>query len=443
MRSQESTRGNIFLLARLLVAWATAAGCCGTVRAADWAGWRGPNRQGKCLETGLLKAWPEGGPKLLWEMSGLGTGYSSLAVVGGKFYTMGDIQLKEPGQDRSGKVQCVIACDLATRKQLWAAEVGPPHDDGPRCTPTVDADRAYAIGTSGDVVCVALADGKVIWTKNLQKDLEGGSNPGWRFSESPLIDGDRLLCTPGGHKAVIAALDKKSGGVIWKCSMPDIGDRGSNEAGYSSIVITDVGGIKQYVQLTNEGMVGVAAKDGRFLWGYNKIANGTANIPTAVVFEDYVFCSTAYGTGSALLRLVPEGDAIRAEEVYFLDSGTFQNHHGGFVMVGDYIYGGHGHNSGAPTCVEAKTGKIMWRAEQPGGGSAAVLYADGHLYFRYQDDAVALIEATPEEYNLKGKFKLPRRDGMSGPGWSHPVISDGRLYLRHADVLLVYDISAK
>ncbi|MBL7189123.1 MAG: PQQ-binding-like beta-propeller repeat protein [Phycisphaerae bacterium] len=408
-----------------------------TCRAGDWPQWRGPNRDGICDETGLLTSWPEGGPKLLWEISGLGKGYSTLAIVGDRFYTMGDVSVG------SETVQCILAYDLSTHERLWTAEVGEPHSDGPRGTPTVDNGLIYAVGTGGNVVCVSADSGELRWSKNLQKDLGGGKNPGWRFSESPLIDGDRLLCTPGGRDAVMAALDKKTGELIWKCSMPDIGPKGKDEAGYSSIVAADIAGVRQYVQLTNKGLVGVAAKDGRFLWGYNPIANDVANISTPVVCGDSIFCSTAYGTGSALVKLSKTGDGVSAEEVYFLDANTFQNHHGGFVRIGEYIYGGHDHGKGKPTCVEVKTGKIMWQADQPGGGSAAVLYADGHLYFRYQDDVLALIEANPHEYNLKSTFKLPRRKGMSGNGWAHPVIVDGKLYVRHADVLLVYDVKAR
>lgn len=411
----------------------TALGYDNACRAADWPQWRGPNRDGICSETGLLESWPEDGPKLLWEISGLGKGYSGFSIVDGKLYTMGDISI----------MQCVFAYDLSTRKRLWVAEVGPTHKDGPRGTPTIDDGYVYAIGTDGDVVCVAADTGKAIWSKNFQRDLGGGENPHWKFSESPLVDGDKLLCTPGGRDAVMVALDKKTGELIWKCSMPDIGPKGKDEAGYSSIVVAETDGVRQYVQLTNKGLIGVAADDGRFLWGYNKIANKVANVATPVLYGDYVFCSTSYFTGSALLKLTAAGGGVYAKEVYFIDDKTFQNHHGGFVRVGDYIYGGHGFNKGEPTCLEIKTGKVMWQEDQPGRGSTAVLYADGRLYFRYENDVLALIEATPASYNLVSTFKLPNRPGMSGPGWAHPIIVDGKLYVRHADVLLVYDVKAR
>jgi outer membrane protein assembly factor BamB len=350
---------------------------------------------------------------------------------------MGDISLD------SGQAQCVLAYDLAAHERIWAAKVGPIHNDGgPRCTPTVDNGLVYAIGTSGDLVCLDAKTGSVRFSRNFENDL-GGKNPDWRYSESPLIDGDKLLCTPGGRDAVMAALNKKTGELIWKCSMPDIGGKGKDEAGYSSIVVTEAGGVRQYVQLTNKGLIGVAAKDGRFLWGYSKIANNVANIPTPIVYGNFIFCSTAYSTGSVLLELTAGGDGVDTKEIYFLNANTLQNHHGGLVRVGDYIYGGHGHGQGKPICIEAKTGKVMWQKDQPGGGSAAVLYADGNLYFRYEDNTLALIEADPQNYNLISTFKLPNKPGMSGPGWSHLVIVDGRLYVRHSDVLMVYDIKSK
>jgi outer membrane protein assembly factor BamB len=411
-----------------------------TVRGEDWPQWRGPNRDGICRETGLLQQWPEGGPTLLWEITGLGSGFSTVSIADGKLYSMGDRDAA------GGKAQFVYTYDLQTRKELWAARVGPGYTDtngGPRGSVTVDGSLAYAIGTEGDVVCVDVQDGKIVWTKNLLTDLGGTRNITWKFSESPLVDGDKLLCTPGGHKAAIAALNKKTGELIWQTAMPDIGPNGKDEAGYSSIVISNGAGVKQYVQMTGEGLIGVRAADGKFLWGYNRIANRAANIATPIVDGDYVFGSTAYNTGTALLKLEPDGAGVKAKEVYWLDDNTFQSHHGGVVEVGNYVYGGHDQNKGEPTCIEWRTGKVMWHeAKQPGGGSGCVLYADGCLHWLYEDGTVALVQATPKEYNLKGAFKLPERPTATGKAWAHPVISDGRLYLRHGDVLFCYDVKA-
>ncbi len=413
-----------------------------TACAEDWTQFRGPDRNGVCRETGLLKQWPEGGPKLLWELSGLGVGLSDVAIAGGKFYSMGDRDIE--GQ----KAQYIYAYDLGTRKELWHTKVGPAHavqDGGPRGTPTVDGGFAYAISTEGDVICVTLDTGKIVWTKNLVKDLGGAKNITWKFSESPLIDGDKLVCTPGGHGAIMAALNKKTGDILWRTVVAaDLGPKGKQEAGYSSIVISQGAGVKQYVQLTNEGVIGVAADTGTLLWSYNRVANGVANIPTPIIDGDFVFCATGYNTGAALLKLSAADGGVKAEEVYWVDAKSFQNTHGGFVKVGDHIYGGIGHNQGRPTCLDFKTGKVRWyEAKQPGKGSSGVLYADGHLYFMYEDGLVALIEATSDKYNLKSTFKLPERPTAAGNAWTHPVISDGKLYLRHGDILFCYDVKAR
>jgi outer membrane protein assembly factor BamB len=281
-------------------------------------------------------------------------------------------------------------------------------------------------------------DGAVVWTKDFAKDFNAPSR-GWGFCESLLVDGEKLLCSPGSKNALMVALNKLTGEVIWQCKVPDkINTEQGN--GYSSIVIAEVGGVKQYINLfcTGVGLAGVEAKTGKLLWNYRKVSNGTAAIPTAIVKDDYVFASSGYNTGAVLLKLVPDGKGgIDAKEEYFLNGGKLQNHHGGMIMVGDHIYGGNGHDNGQPFCLEWKTGKVAWLEKRgAGGGSAAVVFADGHLYFRYQDGRMALIEATPKEYNLKSSFNVP----LSNPGWQHPVIYHGRLYLRGNDQILCYDI---
>ena len=400
----------------------------------DWPQFRGPQRDGKCTETGLLAQWAEGQPKLLWKLAGLGRGYSTVAIADGRILTMGDRQLQ------GEKSQVVMAFDLATRKELWATWVGPPHSDGSRCTPTVDGALTYAVGTDGDLVCVETATGKLVWNKNFKKDFGGFMMSVWKFSESPLVDGNKLICTPGGPEATLVALDKKTGETIWKCAVPKLGGKGKDGAGYSSMVVAEIEGVRQVVQIFGRGVVGVAVDSGKFLWGYNDIANGVANITTPVVHGNHVFVSTAYGTGSALLKIVREGDGFKAEKVYFLDAKTFTNHHGGVILVGDCIYGGHGQNNGDPTCIDFLTGKIVWQQKAIGKGSAAVLYADGNLIFRYQQTGlVALVEATPKGLHVKGRFEPAANDG---PAWAYPVIHDGRLYLRSHDTLMCYDLRA-
>jgi outer membrane protein assembly factor BamB len=263
---------------------------------------------------------------------------------------------------------------------------------------------------------------------------------GWRYSESPLVDGDKVIVTPGSSSSTLVALDRLTGKVIWRCAAGDISDRGADGAGYSSAVIAQVGRVRMYIQQYGRGVIGVHAGTGKLLWSYDRVANGTANITTPVVKEPYVFVSNAYGSGSACLKITATGDTARVEEIRFIPPRTFQNHHGGVVAVGGYIYGGHGQNAGAPTCIELATGKVMWQAAAPARGSASVLCADGKLIFRYEDGQVALIAASPSGFRLLGKFAPPP---MAGPAWAHPVVLDGRLYLRHNDVLLCYDVRQK
>jgi outer membrane protein assembly factor BamB len=400
----------------------------------DWPGFHGPHRRSVSTERGLLKEWPENGPGLLWTIEGLGRGLSNISIVGGRLFTMGDRPI-----DGEAQGQFVIAYDLQTREEIWATEIGEPFENGPRCTPTVDGDLVYALGTDGRLVCLEIATGNVRWQRNLVDDFDGKIMSIWKYSESPLIDGDRLICTPGGKETALVALDKHTGQLTWKCAVPLLGEKGADGAAYSSAVVAELAGVRQYVQLLGRGVVGVEAETGRFLWGYNRIANNVANITTPTVQGNYVFVSTAYSTGSALLEIVADGDQYRVEEVYFIGPRDFQNHHGGVVLVDGHIYGGHRPNRGDPTCIDASTGEVCWTERAPASGSAGVLYADGHLVFRYDRGDVVLIEATPKEYRIKGQFTAITNEG---PAWAHPVIHQGKLYLRHADVLACYDLRA-
>lgn len=398
------------------------------ILAAEWPTWRGADRTAVSPETGLLDRWDAAGPPLAWQIDGLGRGYSSVAIAGGKAFTLGQ---------RQGQAQ-LIAIDLASRKELWAARVG---GGSPNSTPTVDGDLVFALGRDGDLLCTDANTGRELWRASFPRDFGGKMMSGWGYSESPLVDGNNLICTPGADDAIMAALNKRTGKVVWKTRMQNIGGNGGDGAAYSSPVISQAAGVKQYVQIVGRGLIGVSAQNGQLLWGYNRIANGTANIPTPLVKGDYVFCSTGYGTGAALLKVTRSGRQLRAVEQYFLPAKEMQNHHGGMILLGKYIYCGHGHNEGFPLCVDMETGKIQWFGGRgAGSGSAAVVYADGHIYFRYQDGTMALVEARPDGYNLKGKFKLA---SVRGESWPHPVISDGKLYLRDQEVLMCYDIAAR
>lgn len=392
----------------------------------DWPSWRGPLRDGISREQGLLKQWPSDGPPRLWSSRGLGSGFSSLAIVGDKIYTMGK---------KAGKVHLIcVARDDGS--MIWETPVGDGND--PNCTPTVDQETGLVYGLShqGDLLCASANDGAVVWRKNFPNDFGGRMMSMWGYSESPLIDGDRLICTPGSDRAVMAALDKKTGATIWQTPMQE------GSAGYASPVISHAGGIKQYVNLVGKGLIGVRAADGEPLWHYPRVANTTANVPTPLVDGNFVFCSSGYGDGgSALLELKRQGPTMRYREVYYKDNRALQNHHGGMVLIDGKVYMGHGHNQGFPRCVDLRSGRTLWGDGQrgPGKGSAAIVAADGYLYFRYEDGIVALIEASPRGYQLKGEF---RAASVNGKAWAHPVIAGKRLYLRDQDELHCYDIDA-
>ena len=395
--------------------------------ATDWNQWRGPQRDGISTETGLLRQWTGDGPPLLWKVEGLGKGYASMSVVDGCIFTLGSQDGKEH----------LVALSAQDGRKLWSLPFGDgDHSNG---TPTVDGDRVYAVGLEGDLICAHAKTGKKIWSRNFGADFGGQMMTGWGYSESPLVDGDRLICSPGAKDAMIVALDKTTGKTIWKAAVPDLGDQGKDGAGYSSIVVSEAAGVRQYVQLTGRGVISVRASDGQFLWGYNRIANDVANIPTPLVSGNFVFCSTGYGTGAALLEVQREGNELKVREVYFLPADKFQNHHGQMIQIGPHVFAGHGHNNGFPICLELQSGQVVWGGKQrgPGSGSAAIAYADGLLVFRYQNGTVALIEATPEAYRLKGEFKPAFQEDNS---WAHPVIVDGKLLLREQNVLMCYDV---
>lgn len=387
----------------------------------DWPQWRGPERTGISRETGLLTQWPPAGPPVVWTVTNAGGGYGSIAVSGERVFVQG----------MRGGQSIVSVLNRADGKGLWSKALGPSGNGGgqgpgPRGTPTVDGDRVYVLTENGDLAALRVADGTAIWQRNILRDF-GGRNISWDVSESPLIDGNSVIVTPGGRNAGMVALDKMTGRTVW------ITKELSDEAGYASPIVADILGVRTIMTLTGGAGVGVRASDGKLMWRDGAAANNTANITTPVYGDNKVFYSSSYGTGGALLALRAEGGELRAQQVYF--TREMQNHHGGIVLVNGYLYG---YNNSILTALEFGTGKMAWRHRAVGKGS--VSYADGHLYILSEDNVVGLVEATPAGYREKGRFTI-RDQGY--PSWAHPVISGGRLYLRNQGMLAAYDIRAR
>ena len=387
---------------------------------ADWPQWRGPARNGLSNESGLMAEWPASGPPLVWSTSNLGAGYGSVAVTGERIFVQGLL----------GRESTVSSLNRADGVLVWSKVLGPTSNNdrgpGPRGTPTTDGDRLYVLTESGDLACLNAQDGALLWQRNLVRDF-GGRNPPWLISESPLVDGNIVFVTPGGRNGGIVALDKMSGATIW--ASQELGDA----AGYASIIIADVQGVRTLMTLTAEAGVGVRASDGKLMWRYPRVANGIANVTTPIFHDDKVFYTSAYGRGGVLLGLSAEGGEVSAEEIYF--TRAMQNHHGGVVLVDGYLYG---FSNSILTCLEFVTGNMMWRHRSVGKGS--LTYADGHLYILSENNTVGLAEAVPDGYREKGRFRIAYQ---GWPSWAHPVVSGGRLYIRNQGTLASYNIRAR
>ncbi len=391
-----------------------AAMCVGGAQAgaakADWPGWRGPNRDGKSPDTGLLKEWPAEGPKLLWEVNDIGVGFSSVAVTGGTVYTSGD---------KAGKLM-VFALDLDGKK-LWEAEHGGAcgGPDGSRSTPVIDTGRLYIINGAGLIGCYDARTGERKWTREMKEF--GGRRPGWSYSESVLIYKNLAIVTPGG-KSCIVALDKTTGEKVWASEGFDGG------AQYSSCIAFTFEGVPLIVNGTHGGIVGVDARDGKVHFSDPWSAGNTANCTTPVYADGYLFWSNGYGKGGVCLKLKAEGGKVTAERAWTTD---FASHHGGYIVHDGYIYG----DTGRVACLELKTGKKMWSAQGMGKGS--LCFADGMLYlFGERGGRAALATCSPEGMEIKGQVQVKGK----GPSWAHPVVVGGRLYLRYDTNLYCFDV---
>jgi len=543
----------------------------------DWPQWQGPDRTAHSKETALLKEWPKEGPPLAWKVKGLGGGDSTPSVAAGRIY----------GMSHRGADEFVWALSEKDGKEIWDVRIAPAHStswpqskEGPSATPTVDGDRLYVMGLAGNVACLQVADGKVVWQRNLKTDFNGRS-PMWDYRESPLVDGDKVICTPGGAETTMVALNKLTGETIWKTIVPDrgtagapqnpgfggnrpsmmqidpvlstldadhnkdisadelaaaptallkldknqdgklsedevsrqMGERGGQGEGqrrgrgpgimrmlkalsaldadengvideaeiknavvalqkldanhdgklteeevgmknmgpqdtsvaYSSAIAIDFGGQRQYVQFLATTVAGVAAADGKFLWRYDKPANGMhLNISTPIYYDGQVFAASAYGAGGGLVRLKKNANGeINAEEVWF--SKSMENHHGGVILHDGALFGANGGNGGGYlACLDFKTGEVLWNekdSDKRRVTKGAVAFADGRIYYRTEEGPVVLIEPSRKEYLERGRFDQPERTDK--PAWAHPVIANGKLYIRDQDTLFCYDVKAK
>jgi len=391
----------------------------GQTPTSDWPQWRGPDRNGISKEKGLLQAWPANGPAVVWTISGLGAGYGSMAIRGNRIFV----------QASRNRQSFVDALDRANGKTVWSHSMGPAGDNdqgpGPRSTPTLDGDRVYVLSEGGQLACLRATDGTPVWQRNILSEF-GGRNIRWLISESPLIDGNNLIVTPGGRGAGIVSLDKITGKTVWQSKEL------SDEAGYSSAVIAEVGGVRAYTTITSAAGVGVRASDGKLLWRYTPAANNTANITTPVVAGNQVFYTSAYNTGSGMVNLTAKGTEIQATEAYF--TREMQNHHGGVVLIGTTLYGFH---NAILTALDFASGKMLWRDRSVGKG--AVVYADNRLYMLSENNVVGLAEVTPTGYKETGRFMIA---DQGRPSWAHPVVSGGQLFIRNQGTLTVYNVSA-
>jgi outer membrane protein assembly factor BamB len=402
------------------------------VAAVDWAQWRGPQRTGVSAEKGLADQWPQAGPVLVWQVGAIGNGYGSPSVVGDRIYLLSNEGLEN---------EFVQALDAKDGRQIWSQRIGnvgnpdqqPPYPAA-RSTPTVDGQLLYAFSSDGDLACLETATGRVRWQKNVRREF--GGKPGtWAYAESPLVDGDVVVCAPGGPDATIVALNKLTGDVVWKCPVPVSGAE-PEDAGYASTIVVDAGGKKQYVQFLSKGVVGVEAASGTFLWRYDRTGGSPANIATPVAQGEYVYTPNRRD-GSGLVKLAASQGGVTAEQIYL--KRELPNAIGGSVIVGNYLYGT---TQQGLICVEFVTGEEKWRNASIGVSS--ICAADGMLFLHGENGEVALVEASPVEYRERGRFAPPNPPTLASQGekaWAYPAVANGRLYIRNKNVLWCYDVA--
>ncbi|MDA7633612.1 PQQ-like beta-propeller repeat protein, partial [bacterium] len=385
----------------------------------SWPQWRGPNRDGKSTETDLLEKWPEQGPTIVWKATKLGDGYATPSVDQGKIF----------GTGYRGDNEFAWALNESDGSLLWETRTADAEKDvgyghGPRSTPTVSGPQVFTLGAGGHLTCLETSTGTILWQRNLKEDFEGKMMSGWGYSESVLVDGDRVLCSPGGKNGTVVCLNRNTGKQVWRTTQ--LKDR----AAYTSITKEIVHGTIQYITLTGETVAGIAPSNGRLLWQAERRGK-TAVVPTPIYHDGKLFVTSGYNVGSNLFEVTKKNDRFTAKQSYA--NRNIKNHHGGAILVGDHVYASSGP---ILVCLELSTGEIAWDQRSVGKGS--LTYADGHLYLRSEKGPIALIEANPNAYVEKGRFNQPERSGRQS--WAHPVIANGHLFLRDQGTLFTYDL---
>jgi outer membrane protein assembly factor BamB len=398
--------------------------CTGTlVVAADaphWPRFHGPKGDNISTDTGLLQKWPDEGPALVWTASGIGHGFAGVTIADGLIYTCGNVDDKTiiTALNLDGKIQWQVENGKA-----WTGS-----KEGTRGTPTIDGDRLYHENPVGDVVCLNAKTGSRIWGLNILEEFQG-KNITWALAESLLIDGDHVICCPGGPDTAVVALDKMTGETVWKSRSAD------DAAGYASPSLAEYGGLRMVLTMTAKALIGVNADTGDLLFRYPHKTAYDVNALMPIFHNGQIFISSGYGSGSELLKVQVDGDQAAVEKVW--SSKDLDNHHGGVLLLDGYLYGSS--FRGKWVCLDWKTGETMY--SESGVGKGSLTYAEGMLYTLSEKSRMGLVKATPEGHEVISEFRLPQ--GGEGPSWPHPVVCGGRLYIRHSDYLYVYDVRAK
>jgi len=393
----------------------------------NWHQFNGPRRDNISGDTGLLKRWQEGGPSLIWKSNLIGYGFSSVSIADNIIYTAGNIE----------NYTIITALDMLGNI-LWQTKGDLDFTNsypGSRGTPTISDGRLYHLNGNGHILCLDARTGEKIWTLNILDKFKG-RNSEWGLAESLLVDGDNIICCPGGEEISVAALDRNTGETVWLCK--GIGDKPA----YVSPIIVDYNGLRQFITVMSASAIGVNADTGEFLWRYDHPVPYGSNISTPIYHDGHIIIFGTFGFGATMLRLNVIENTCTVEKVWHTEE--LDNEHGGVVLIDGYLYGhaDGNHKWRHWACLELKTGRTMYSVDGlPAGASGALTYADGMLYLTGELRDVALVPATPEGFNIVSQFKFPK-DG-NGPLWAYPVVCGGRLYIRHGDILYVYNVRSE